>query len=122
MKFLIDEGLSPELVAVAHGAGYEAYHVAHRGWSGETDASILARVIGEELVLVTNNRDDFLSLMGGVDIHPGLIVVVDNVRRKEQRELFARALEAVGAMTSLINKVIEIGADGTVSVNDLSSR
>jgi predicted nuclease of predicted toxin-antitoxin system len=119
MKFLIDECLSPELVAVAHDAGYEAYHVAHRGWSGETDPRIVGRLLDEELILVTNNRDDFLALMGGVDLHPGLIVIIDNVRRSEQVDLFALALQVAGTMTSLINKVVEVGVDGAISVYEL---
>jgi predicted nuclease of predicted toxin-antitoxin system len=121
MRFLIDECLSPALAEAAHRAGFEAYHVAHRGWSGKTDAAILERVLNEELVLVTNNRDDFLALMGGVELHPGLVVVLENVRREEQVRLFGLMLEVAGTMTSLINKVVAIGADGRVSIADLPS-
>lgn len=119
MKFLIDECLSPSLARVAHRAGFEAYHVAHRGWGGHSDHEILKRVVDEELVFVTNNRDDFLALVNGVEIHPGLVVIVDNVRRSEQLALFAIALQVARAMSSLINKVVEVKADGTISVYDL---
>ena len=63
MRFLIDEYLSPKNVDVAHAAGFDAYHVAHRGWSGLPDSSILAHVLEEEMILVTNNRHDFLQLV-----------------------------------------------------------
>jgi predicted nuclease of predicted toxin-antitoxin system len=121
MRLLIDECLSPALVEVAHRCGFEGYHVAHRGWSGKTDAAILERLLNEELILVTNNRDDFLALMRGVELHPGLIVLLENVRRQEQVRLFNLALQVVGPVTSLINTVVEVGVDGAVSVFDLPS-
>lgn len=119
MKFLIDECLTPQLVATAHQRGFEAYHVAHRGWSGLTDSQVLERLIAEELVLVTNNRDDFLALVGDVDLHPGLVVILDNVRRDEQVQLFAAGLDVIGALTSMINKVVEVAKDGSVSMLEL---
>ena len=67
MKFLIDECLSPRLVSVANDRGFEAYHVAHRGWAGLRDPQLLKHLLDEELVLVTNDRDDFLDLMSGVE-------------------------------------------------------
>ena len=69
MRFLIDECLSPALVDVAHEAGYEAYHVAHRGWSGWTDRQLFRVMLEEQFVIVTNNRDDFLELIVGAEIH-----------------------------------------------------
>jgi predicted nuclease of predicted toxin-antitoxin system len=119
MKFLVDECLSPALVAVAHARGFDAYHVAHRGWEGSKDGQILKRLVDEELTLVTNNRDDFVALVSGIELHPGLVVILDNVRRDDQVALFVAALEAVGAMTSLINKVVEVAADRSVKLYDL---
>lgn len=94
MRILVDECLSTHLVAAAHDAGFEAYHVAHRGWSGKADAQILEHLIDRDLVLVTNNRDDFLDLVEGAELHPGLIVIVPNVRRADQIRLFRHALTA----------------------------
>ena len=119
MRLLVDECLSPELAAVAHNQGCEAYHVAYRGWAGLSDAQLLAHLIDEELVLVTNNRDDFLALVGGTELHPGLIVLVDNVRRSDQIALFSVALGVATALPSMINKVIEVRADGSVATYDL---
>lgn len=119
MKFLVDECLSPALVAAAHERGFEAFHVAHRGWEGFKDGQLLKRLVDEELILVTNNRDDFVALVSGVELHPGLVIILDNVRRDEQVALFAAALEAIGAMTSLINKVAEVARDGSVKIYDL---
>jgi predicted nuclease of predicted toxin-antitoxin system len=119
MKFLVDECLSPHLVSVANGRGFEAYHVAHRGWGGLTDAELLEHLLAEELVLVTNNRDDFLDLVSGVELHPGLVVILENVRRARQIDLFESGLDALSSMASSINKVVEIDANGKVTVFEL---
>lgn len=119
MRFLVDECLSPQLVTVAHEHGFEAYHVAHRGWSGLRDRQLLKRLVDEELIVVTNNRDDFVALVAGVELHPGLVVILENVRREQQMALFARALEVIREMTSLVNKVVEVSRKGLVSVYDL---
>lgn len=114
MKFLIDECLSPKLVRVANARGFEAYHVAHRGWSGESDSKILRRLVAADLILVTNNRDDFLALIKRTEIHPGIIVIVENVRSARQVELFETALEYCGITGDLTNTVVEVGSDGAV--------
>ena len=119
MKFLIDECLSPHLVAVANNRGFEAHHVVYRGWGGLTDPQLLRHLLDEELILVTNNRDDFLDLVSGVELHPGLVVLLENVRRADQITLFDGGLEALSKMTSLINKVVEIDADGAVTAFEL---
>ena len=76
MRLLIDECLSPALLEVAHRYGVEAYHVAHRGLSGAKDHAILRLMLEQDFTLVTNNGDDFLALIGEVELHPGLIVVL----------------------------------------------
>jgi len=114
MRLLIDECLSPALVRVANGLGYEAYHVVHRGWAGLTDGQVLQVVVREEFVIVTNNRDDFLALIRGVELHPGLIVILDNVRRNAQMDLFAIALTTAATMPSMVNRVVEVDAGGMV--------
>jgi predicted nuclease of predicted toxin-antitoxin system len=119
MKFLIDECLSPLLVDIANECGFEAYHVAHRGWSGLKDGQLLKHLVDEELILVTNNRDDFLALVGEVELHPGLVVILDNLRREQQIELFAAAIDVVRHLPSMINKVAEVSSSGTVSIYDL---
>lgn len=119
MKFLVDECLSPVLVDEAHAAGFEAYHVAHRGWSSLKDPQLYRRILEADLILVTNNRDDFLHLIGREERNPGLIVILENVRRGEQVELFRAALEALTGMTDMINKVMEVARDGSLTVYEL---
>lgn len=119
MRFLIDECLSPELVTAANSRGFEAYHVVHRGWGGLKDPQLLHKLISEELILVTNNRDDFLALMRGVELHPGLIVIIENVRRPRQLAYFDAVLDVLSDMKSMINKVIEVAEGGIVAVRDM---
>jgi predicted nuclease of predicted toxin-antitoxin system len=119
LKFLIDECLSPRLVAVANERGFEAYHVAHRGWGGLSDHQLLERLLGDELILVTNNRDDFVHLVAAVELHPGLVVILENVRRGEQIALFEAGLAAISKVKSLVNKVVEIDREGGVTFFEL---
>ncbi len=119
MKFLVDECLSPALVETANARGFEAYHVVYRGWEGLKDGQLLKHLMDEELILVTNNRDDFEALVSNVELHPGLVVILDNVRREHQMTLFAAALDTIGVMASLINKVAEVASDGSLEIYDL---
>ena len=119
MKFLIDECLSPALVTVANDAGYEAYHVAHRGWSGLKDAQIREHLLDQDLILVTNNGSDFLALLGRVDLHPGLIVILENVRQDEQVKCFRSVLDAIRGEGELVNRVVEVDGRGRVTIYDL---
>jgi predicted nuclease of predicted toxin-antitoxin system len=113
-RFLIDECLSVELVSVAHAEGFEAYHVAHYGFAGKKDPSVFARVQQEGFVFVTNNRDDFVDLAGRVDLHAGLVVILPQARREAQKVLFAAVLRHIVELGSIINRVIEIDANGVI--------
>jgi len=119
VRFLVDECLTPRLCTLAHEYGHEAYHVAHRGWGRLKDPQLLAKMLAESLVLVTNNRDDFVALIGDAELHPGLIVIVESVRRNEQIASFATALDAIGGREDLINTVVEVDGDRTVEVYEL---
>lgn len=113
MRFLIDECLSPALVRVAREAGHEAYHVAHRGWSGQKDWQLFRTMCVEHFVLVTNNRHDWVGIVGRIELHPGLIVIVENVPREEEVVFFRRALSHIDTTrTDMVNQVIEVDERG----------
>ncbi|HWN56612.1 MAG TPA: toxin-antitoxin system, toxin component, PIN family protein, partial [Methylomirabilota bacterium] len=57
---------------------------------------------------VTNNARDFRKLMGELELHAGLIVIIPNVTPTMQRELFERVLSEVTRLPDLINKVVEV--------------
>ncbi|MEW5930307.1 MAG: DUF5615 family PIN-like protein [Gemmatimonadota bacterium] len=118
IRFLIDENLSPQLTETAQEFGYSAFHVAHRGWSALTDAQVLHRVLAEDLTLVTNNWIDFRPMLKRAEVHPGIVVILPNVRRERQMELFAAALRMIrddGPPLDMVNTVLEVAGDGTVT-------
>lgn len=119
IQFLVDECLSPALLDVAQRFGYNAYHVTRRGWSALEDPQLLARVLAEDLTFVTNNWRDFHALLGRTEVHPGIIVILPNVRRERQVELFTRALDVLheeDPPADLINTVLEVEEDGSVRI------
>ena len=111
MRFLVDECLHESFAGVAHSAGFEATHVNHLGLSGEPDWALAERIAKDEFTFVTNNRVDFLHLIANLDLHPGLIVVIPNVKPLLQRALFQAALEYLG-QRDLTNTVLEVSLDG----------
>jgi hypothetical protein len=66
--------------------------VTRRGRSGFKDHQLREVVLREEFVFVTNNARDFRKLMGELELHAGLIVIIPSVTPSIQRESFQRAL------------------------------
>jgi predicted nuclease of predicted toxin-antitoxin system len=119
IRFLIDENLSPALVDTAAAHGYAAFHVAHRGWAAEADPQVLRHVLQEDLTLVTNNWIDFRPMLERLEVHPGIVVILPNVRRERQIDLFHAALVAIhehDPPLDMINTVLQVDADGTVTM------
>ena len=112
MRFLIDECLSPTLVGVAHEAGFEAYHVAHHGWAGLKDPQLFQRILAENFVFVTNNRDDFRALVGDVELHPGLVVILENAPRAVEIEFFRHALTEIAREVAAGRNMVNTGNRG----------
>jgi predicted nuclease of predicted toxin-antitoxin system len=114
LRFLVDECLHTSLVPVAHHAGYEAYHVTHRGKSGASDVELVRLALEEDLVVVTNNSEDFRRLISELELHPGLILIVPNVNSAGQRELFGKVLDRIKAeqLKDLVNKVVKVDSEG----------
>lgn len=71
------------------------------------------RIAKDEFTFVTNNRVDFLRLLGKRELHPGLIVPVPNVAPAIQRALFDAAIQYL-AGRDLVNSVLEVSLDGKV--------
>ena len=67
--FIIDECLSPRLIAAALDRGFEASHVGYFGLAGKPDWRIVHTISKRDTVFVTNNRRDFLKLFGQVEMH-----------------------------------------------------
>lgn len=112
MRFLIDECLSVELVAVAGEPGHEAHHVAHVGRVGWKDWNVLRYARAGDFVLVTNNASDFRQLYAAQPLHPGLIILIPVVNRNVQRQLFKAALDELAIIGEPVNRVLEVDLDG----------
>lgn len=116
MRFLIDECLHKGLVKVAHSAGYEAYNVVDLGKAGAKDYQLREIIVREELVFVTNNAKDFKRLFEKTELHPGLVIIVPNVRPAVQDELLRSALEEIAKLPFLVNRVIEVWSNDDVRI------
>jgi predicted nuclease of predicted toxin-antitoxin system len=112
MRFLVDECLSIDLVTVAQKAGHDAYHVAHVGKAGWKDWNVARHAREGDFVLVTNNASDFRRLYAAQPLHAGLVIIIPNVGRVVQQQLFLGALEQLAAIGEPINQVLEVDLDG----------
>lgn len=119
MKFLIDECLSPELVAIARRRGFhESAHVMWLGMTSKKDWTIVRRAVLDDFVLVTNNSVDFRALYEREELHAGLVclnLAPGMMRLENQKSLFVLALDEIGAALP-VNEAIEItlGDEGSI--------
>jgi len=124
VRFLIDECLTVDLVAVAGQSGHEAQHVAHVGRAGWKDWNVVRYDSEGDFVLVTNNASDFRRLYQEQPLHAGLIILIPVVTRVVQQHLFKAALDELAAIGEPVNRVLEVDLDGeevTLTLYDLPS-
>jgi predicted nuclease of predicted toxin-antitoxin system len=120
IQFLIDECLSPKLVELAS-RDIEITHVNFRGLSRRPDAFIAKWCVTNDFALVTNNGRDFRAIYQGLELHPGLAIVLPSVATEQQIRLFHIIIEHIVREGDLVNKFVEIDLDGTVSVSAFPS-
>ena len=112
MRFLIDECLSIDLVLTASQAGHEAQHVARLGKAGWKDWNVARHAAEGDFVLVTNNASDFRRLYATQPLHAGLVIIIPNVNRVVQRQLFQGALDELARVGEPVNRVLEVDIEG----------
>lgn len=112
MRFLVDECLSVDLVAVAREAGHDAQHVAHVGKAGWKDWNVARYASDGDFVLVTNNAVDFRRLYRSRALHAGLVILNPNVGRTLQQHIFKAALDELALVGEPVNRVLEVELDG----------
>jgi predicted nuclease of predicted toxin-antitoxin system len=112
MRFLIDECLTIDLVAVAHQAGHEAQHVARVGKAGWKDWNVARHAAEGDFVVVTNNASDFRRLYAAQPLHAGLVIIIPSVNRIEQQRLFRGALDELARFGEPVNHVLEVDIEG----------
>jgi predicted nuclease of predicted toxin-antitoxin system len=120
VKLFIDESLLPRIAERLNKTGlHDAIHPLHVGRRGEPDHRVLARCIGEDRVIVTQNARDFRRLIGKSRIHPGLIIVPSVDREGTWSALqtaIAFLAEKGEAADVIVNHVLEIHETGSISI------
>ncbi len=117
--FLVDECLSPELATYAQGRGHHATHVIYRGLGGTSDPRLMDVLRDGGFILVTSNARDFRRLFAVENLHNGLVIILPGrAKAPAQIGLFARVLDAIEPLPDLINRMVEVTDDGTVTVSE----
>lgn len=118
MKFFIDECLSPVLARRLNENDVDAFHPLDVGRRGEPDHVVLRRCIDEDRILVTENAADFRALVGGTEMHPGLIIF-PSLDRETSWRLLEGVLQYLRSQAAgrdyMFNRILEVGADGTIA-------
>jgi predicted nuclease of predicted toxin-antitoxin system len=111
IRLLLDENISPTLVRRLAELGIFAQSVPHVGLAGAPDDAVWAYAAANDLVVVTANVRDFLTLAKS-DIHAGLIVLLEgelnSLEQFERLEPVVRFVEASTDPDFLLNRVIEV--------------
>jgi predicted nuclease of predicted toxin-antitoxin system len=118
LKLLVDECLSQRLCGIARSRGLEAMHVKYFDLLGTEDWELISTIQQEDWTFVTNNARDFLKLYSKLNIHAGLIIIMPSVSLKPQKRLLRQALRKLGPNPNLINKVVAVELDGSISIED----
>lgn len=118
LKFLIDECLSPMLAGRARSRGFEAFHVNWLEKSGYPDHALMPYSLAGDYVFVTNNGVDFKPLYNALDLHPGLVIVLEARSRASQISMFMAVLDILEAAPDTVNKLIEVDGHGNVSISE----
>jgi predicted nuclease of predicted toxin-antitoxin system len=122
LKFFIDECLTASPVAIAKERDLYAVFGPHAGKAGWKDWTIARFAYENDLIVVTNNRKDFLREYAKFDVHPGLVIIVPRGDRADQIEWFSKILDFLQAMDEVpINRAIEIDAMDRISIREWSS-
>jgi hypothetical protein len=129
-KLLIDENLSPSLVAQANAKGFVCAHVNHLGLTGLKDWELKATILEGDWTFITNDGTDFRGpaknpgshgIYAGISIHAGLICVDAPVglNLERQKRLFDLILSNLIEEGDLTNQVLEVvfSTDGSVELS-----
>ncbi|MET0970323.1 MAG: DUF5615 family PIN-like protein [Tardiphaga sp.] len=121
-RFLIDECLTPALVAAAKARSFEADHVTHIGKAGWQDWNLVRFAVANDYVVVTNNRRDFLKGIRQAR-RSWRTDRADFVRGARAADRFVlKVLDVLGSRNDdLVNTLVEVLADGTVHLTEWSS-
>jgi hypothetical protein len=88
-RFYLDEDIPVKAAVVARGLALDAVHATERGPTPRPDIEHAAAAAGDRRIVVTYNRDDFLSLtrdaFASGRAHAGLIILTHRLPRDPAR-------------------------------------
>lgn len=122
MQLLIDENLSPRIARWACEHGTPAEAAVHVGLAGAKDETVFAHALARDQVVVTVNVGDFMRLAGAMEVHPGVIVLREaGLNAEQQWNRIQAALQAIEQAydADLVNRVLEVQADGVVVLHEI---
>ncbi|MBS2024228.1 MAG: DUF5615 family PIN-like protein [Deltaproteobacteria bacterium] len=116
--------MSPSVAQVlAREDGLDVWHVRDRGMLAASDSEVLEKAYLEERVLVTANVEDFLKLARSRELHAGIILLeAGDLRREEQLRVIRQALTALEGVNDLVNRVMRVSRDETLSIEDIPAQ
>jgi predicted nuclease of predicted toxin-antitoxin system len=128
-KILIDENLSPSLVADAQEKGFFCTHVNHLGKTGTKDWELKRIILNGDWTFVTNNSIDFrgpadnpgsTGEYADVRLHAGLVSIDARfgLNLNLQRQVFRLILDELAKNGDLTNQLLQVDVkkDGQVEL------
>ena len=124
MRLLLDENLSPRVAeTLAREDGLDVCHVRDRGMLSAEDSEVLERAFEEDRILVTANVADFERLAHARELHAGIVLIENGVlSREEQLIVLRRVVETLTEAGDLVNHVLRVAEDGTLTTEPAPKR
>jgi predicted nuclease of predicted toxin-antitoxin system len=93
LKFLLDHDVPADLAVALRTVGHEVVRLVEVLSANVEDNEVWAHACDHRRILITCNRDDFLTLAKATEIHPGLIILgappADQSLQSEARNVVA---------------------------------
>jgi predicted nuclease of predicted toxin-antitoxin system len=102
LTFLLDNDVPDDVAYPIIGLGHEVIHLRDILPGSAPDAQVLAYAHQKSLILISCNRDDFLSL-AGMQPHSGIIFLIRRRSRAAERVALVRLLDQAGEAGILNN-------------------
>jgi predicted nuclease of predicted toxin-antitoxin system len=118
-RFLMDECMSPRLVAKLWDRGMDTIHVRDRGMLGSPDHEVWRYAQSENRTVCTINANDFRKIAAsqGSD-HAGVIAIAGGADPAGQFDMTMAALNWVDSTSNsgsgFLNRYIEVDEDGEI--------
>ncbi len=95
MKFLFDHDVPDDMAYGLRAMGHEVFKLRELIHPQTTDEAVLCFAGENDYVLITCNRDDFLTAARGIP-HAGLIILIRRGARIRERTALLRLLDRAG--------------------------